>query len=147
MPVGSDKGRTAHYAHLAVAKARAGDFVAARELIERSKSLVATTGERYHEPEIHRIDAELTLAAAGSIDRAPPAARARAGDALETAIACARRQGANTMELRATTMLVRVRACDGEATEARTRLAEILAGFTEGADTADVREARRLLAT
>ncbi|MEO6029436.1 MAG: hypothetical protein ABIR79_21440 [Candidatus Binatia bacterium] len=45
------------------------------------------------------------------------------------------------------TTLVRVHACGSDATEARTRLAVLLSGFTEGADTADVREARRLIAT
>ena len=69
-------GRSAHYAHLAAAKARAGRFTEARELIERSKALVTATGERYHEPEIHRIDAELVLAEAGGAGGAPSEPRA-----------------------------------------------------------------------
>src|SRR5262249_59613361 len=77
----------------------------ARDLIERAKAWVAATNERYYEAEIHRLDAEVTLAEAGGADRASAAAFGRAGALLQTAIECARRQGARTFELRATTML------------------------------------------
>jgi predicted ATPase len=106
--MGTDLGRSAHYAHLAAATARAGRFTEARGLIERSKALVAATGERYYEPEILRLDAELVLVEAGGADSAPSEARARAEALLHTAIACASIQGARTLELRTTTALARV---------------------------------------
>lgn len=142
----SGLGRTAHHAHLAAARARAGDVAEARELMETAKALVASTGERYHEPEIHRLDAELVLAEAGGLGRASARARDRAEGALRTAIDCARGQGARTMELRATTMLARLRGRGSKAREVRLRLRDLLAGFTEGSETADVGDARRLLA-
>jgi DNA-binding winged helix-turn-helix (wHTH) protein/predicted ATPase len=139
--MGTDLGRSAHSAHLAAATARAGRFTEARELIERSKALVAATGERYYEPEILRIDAELVLAEAGGADRAPSEARARAEALLHTAIACASTQGARTLELRATTALARVCGRGTKGRQARARLADLLASFTEGFDTADLKEA------
>ena len=139
-------GRTAHYAHLAAAKGRAGRFAEARELMERSKALVTATGERYHEPEIHRLDAELILAEAGGADAAPSSARQRAEAALDVAVDCARRQGARTLELRATTALARLCRRGAKGRQARARLAELLSSFGEGFDTADLQEPRRLLA-
>lgn len=137
-------GRTAHSANLAAAKARCGDLIAARELMESVKALVDATGERYYQPEIHRLDAELVLAEAGRSERVPAKTRTRADALLHAAVECAQQQGARTMELRATTMLARLHGA--KAREVRARLAELLAGFTEGAGTADVEDARRLLA-
>ena len=139
-------GQTPHYAHLAAAKARVGRFGEARELIERCKALVTATGERYYEPEIHRLDAELVLAEAGGADGAPSDARERAEALLHTAIECASRQGARTLELRAMTALARVCGRGAKGRQARARLADLLASFTEGFDTADLQEARRLVA-
>ena len=102
-------GRTAHGANLAAAKARSGDLVAARELMENVKALVAATGERYYEPEIHRLDAELVLAEAGAHRPACPPRRGRGRTRCSTRPSRARSsKGARTMELRATTMLARL---------------------------------------
>ncbi len=144
--MGTDLGRSAHYAHLAAATARAGRFAEARELIERVQGIGRATGERYYEPEIHRLDAELVLAEAGGADGAPSDARARAEALLQTAIECASRQGARTLELRAMTTLARVCGRGAKGGQARARLADLLAPFTEGFDTADLQEARRLVA-
>ena len=142
--LGARLGRSPHFANLAAARARAGRLAEARELLERSKALVPATGERYHEPEIHRIDAELVLAEAGGAAAAPSGARERAEGLLRTAIECASRQGARTLELRATTALARI--CGGaNGGQARARLADLLACFTEGFDTLDLQEARRLV--
>jgi DNA-binding winged helix-turn-helix (wHTH) protein/predicted ATPase/type II secretory pathway predicted ATPase ExeA len=139
-------GQTPHYAHLALNKARLGHFSEAHELIERCKTLVAQTGERYYEPEIHRLHAELLLAELADTESAPPAAREKAEALLDAAIDCAQRQGARTLELRATTSLVRLGGHRTARREARDRLADLLATFTEGFDTADLREASQLVA-
>jgi adenylate cyclase len=139
-------GQTFSYAHLAANKARIGRFSEAHELIERSKALVTQTGEHYHEPEIHRLHAEIVVAELGGADAAPPDACERAEALLHTAIDCANRQGARTLELRATTTLVRLYGRRTKGREARARLADLLASFTEGFDTADLQEARRLVA-
>jgi DNA-binding winged helix-turn-helix (wHTH) protein/predicted ATPase len=143
--MGTSLGRSAHCAHLAAAKSRAGRFAEARELIDRSKMLVAASGERYYEPEIHRLDAELVLAEARA-DGAPSDARARAEALLHTAVECASRQGARTLELRAMTALARVCGRGAKGEQVRARLTDLLASFTEGFDTADLQEARRLVA-
>ncbi len=143
---GAGLGRSRHLATLAAVVTRAGRLGEARALLDQCKALVAATGERYHEPEIHRLDAELVLAEAGGADGAPSDARDRAEALLHTAIECARRQGARTLELRATTALARLCGRGAEGRQARARLADLLASFTEGFDTADVREARRLVA-
>ncbi len=57
----------------------------------------------------------------------------------------ARRQDAKFFELRATTSLARLLAKQGRRDEARTMLAEIYSWFTEGFDTADLKDAKALL--
>jgi adenylate cyclase len=76
----------------------------------------------------------------------PPAAREKAEALLHTAIDCAHRQGARTLELRATTSLARLEGSRTTGREVRARLADLLACFTEGFDTADLQEARLLVA-
>ena len=50
------------------------------------------------------------------------------------------------LELRAATDLARLHAAQGQPVEARQTLAPVYASFTEGADAADVQEARAVLA-
>jgi predicted ATPase len=143
---GASLGRSPHLANLAAARARAGRLAEARELLDQCKALVTATSERYQESEIHRLDAELVLAEAGGAGGVPSDARERAEARLHTAIECARRQGARTLELRAATALARLCGRGAKGRQARARLADLLAGFTEGFDTPDLQEARRLVA-
>jgi predicted ATPase len=53
--------------------------------------------------------------------------------------------GAKAYELRATMSLTRLLASEDRRDEARTMLAEIYNWFTEGFDTADLKEAKALL--
>ena len=62
------------------------------------------------------------------------------------AIEIARQQQAKSLELRATTSLARLWQQQGKQHEARTMLAEIYGWFTEGFDTADLKDAQALLA-
>jgi predicted ATPase len=61
------------------------------------------------------------------------------------AIASARRQQARTLELRAVLSLSRLYHQQGKKEEARQILADLYGWFTEGFDTADLREAKALL--
>jgi predicted ATPase len=61
------------------------------------------------------------------------------------AIALARQQRAKLFELRAATSLARLWGDEGEAGEARDLLAPVYGWFTEGFDTADLKEAKALL--
>jgi predicted ATPase len=62
------------------------------------------------------------------------------------AIEVARRQQAKSLELRATVSLARLRQQQGKRDEARQMLAGIYNWFTEGFNTADLKEAKVLLA-
>ena len=64
---------------------------------------------------------------------------------FRTAIEIARRQSARSSELRATTSLARLLAKQGRRDEARAMLAGIYNWFTEGFDTADLKDAKALL--
>ena len=61
------------------------------------------------------------------------------------AIAITRGQGAKSFELRAATSLAGLLAHQGRREEARALLAPVYGWFTEGFDTADLKEAKGLL--
>ena len=77
------------------------------------------------------------LAGAGTVSEAETA--------IEQGIAVARRQNAKSWELRCATSLARLRRQQGRPQEAVALLAPILGWFTEGFDTADLKEAKALL--
>jgi class 3 adenylate cyclase/tetratricopeptide (TPR) repeat protein len=71
--------------------------------------------------------------------------RADAEQCFRTAIEIARQQSARTEELGATTSLARLLDERGRRDEARTMLSAIYGWFTEGFDTADLKDAKALL--
>jgi tetratricopeptide (TPR) repeat protein len=68
-----------------------------------------------------------------------------AENSFRTSIEIARRQSAKSLELIATTSLARFLAKQGRRDEARAMLAEVYNWFTEGFDTADLKDAKALL--
>jgi tetratricopeptide (TPR) repeat protein len=94
------------------------------------------TGDRESEAELYRLQGELMLMR----DR-----DASAEPSFRRAIDAARSRTAKIIELRATTSLARLLVAQGKRDEARATLAEIYGWFTEGFDTADLRDARTLL--
>jgi predicted ATPase len=113
-----------------------------------------STEERFYEAELCRLKGELTLAQSSvqslesSVQNPQPATRnpqLEVEECFQKAIEIARRQQAKSLELRAVMSLSRLWQQEGKTAEARRRLAEIYAWFTEGFDTPDLREARRLL--
>jgi predicted ATPase len=64
---------------------------------------------------------------------------------FQQALAVARRQQARSLELRAALSLARLWQQQGERRAARTLLALVYSWFTEGFDTADLRDAKTLL--
>jgi predicted ATPase len=102
---------------------------------------LADTGRRENRGmhvELHRLKGELLLKQNES--DAPEAQHC-----FQRAIEIARKQSAKAWELRATTSLARLLAKQGHRVEARTVLAEIYTWFTEGFDTADLKDAKALL--
>ena len=74
-----------------------------------------------------------------------PSATADAENCFRKAIEVARSQSARWWELRATVSLARLLRDTNRRDEARTMLAEIYGWFTEGFDTADLKDAKALL--
>jgi predicted ATPase len=89
--------------------------------------------------ELHRLRARAML------DAGRPEARAEAQFLLDGALRTARLQGARSLELRAASSLARLLSDAGQRDEARDLLAPIYGWFTEGFDTADLKEAKSLL--
>jgi predicted ATPase len=95
------------------------------------------SGERWLEAEIHRLKGELTLSIEG--------ADAVAERCFRAAIDIAREQQARSPELRTTTSLARLWAEQGERQKAYDLLAPVYGWFTEGFDTADLKDVKALL--
>src|SRR5712664_4882212 len=74
-----------------------------------------------------------------------PQAEAEAAACFLKAVEVARRQSAKSLELRAVMSLARLWQQQGKKQEAHALLAEIYGWFTEGFDTADLKEAKALL--
>jgi predicted ATPase len=135
---GARIGRQHYLALLAEAYAEAGRPDEARAVIGQALELVQRCGERMYEAELYRLDGEFLLAeSAGAVDRA--------ARSFLTAIEVAAAQRAKSLELRATTSLARLLERHGKPEEARSMLENAHAWFTEGLDTADLRDVRAIL--
>jgi len=123
---------------LAEALALAGKIEEALAALDDALAKAAVSGARGWNAEIHRLRGELT-------GRLPYPDPAKAEDSFRTALAIAREQGTRGYELRAATSLARLWLKQGRRTEARDLLAPLHGSFTEGFDTADLKEAKALL--
>jgi predicted ATPase len=123
---------------LAEAHGRANQPEQGLEELTEALTIVERTGERFWEAELHRIKGELLLA------RSAPD-RTEAEACFRRSMGIARQQSAKSLELRAVTSLSRLLQKRGKKDEARRMLAEIYGWFTEGFDTADLKEAKALL--
>jgi tetratricopeptide (TPR) repeat protein len=122
------------FAALSEVQARAGQLEEALSTIEQAFSAVGEQqihlpGLLWRRGEVHFLRGNETKAA----------------DDFSEAVAVAKRIGSKAYELRATTSLARLLAKQDKRDEARTMLAEICNWFTEGFDTADLKDAKALL--
>jgi predicted ATPase len=115
-----------------------GRYSEAFVAIDEALTLIEGTGERVFQADVHRIKGELLLAQNSSVV-------AQAEESFRTAIDIAGKQNAKSWELRATTSLARLLRDINRRNEARTMLAGIYNWFTEGFDTADLKDAKALL--
>jgi predicted ATPase len=99
---------------------------------------VDITGERWYDPELYRLKGELLLQQ--SSDN-----QAEAEDCFHHALDLARNQQAKSFELRTATSLARLWQQQGKRQEAYDLLAPVYYWFTEGFDTADLKDAKALL--
>jgi len=125
-------------------------------LVALAEALAAVdkTGERRWEAELHRLKGELTLQKFQVSSSTFPVTQSKSltAEPQSEAEACflkaaeiARSQRAKSLELRAVMNLSRLLHQQGKKEEAHRILAEIYGWFTEGFDTADLKDAKALL--
>ncbi len=129
---------TSLYAHLADSYCKNGHTEEGLMTVATALRETERGGERTDEPQLYGVKGELLLM------RDPPD-EAEAEHCFRRAIEIARRQKARFFELRATTSLARLLKRQDRRDEARAMLAAIYGWFTEGFDTADLKDAKTLL--
>jgi len=82
-----------------------------------------------------------------TLDSRPQTSDSRAEDCFRQALDIALQQQARSLDLRAAMSLARLWQRQGKRADAQALLAEAYGWFTEGFDTADLREAKALLTT
>ena len=110
-------------------------------LAELDQALARSTlsGENWADAELHRLRGDLMC-------QLPRPDLDSAERSLRTAVSIAREQGTKGFELRAATSLARLLGGRGRREEARESVAPVYDWFTEGFDTADLKDAKALLA-
>ena len=123
-------------AFLAEGLARHGDRAPALAALREGLETARATGEHMWDAELHRLTGTVLLAE-NKLDEGQAS--------LRQAIRIAQAQQAKSLELRAATSLARLWGEQGRRAEARDLLAPVYGWFTEGFDTADLKEAKTLL--
>jgi predicted ATPase/class 3 adenylate cyclase len=123
---------------LAEARGKANEPAEGLRLLAEALDRVERTGERWFEAELHRRRGELLLSLAEG-------ERGEAEPCFHRSIAVGREQNAKLWELRASTSLARLWRDQGRRAEARDLLAPLYGWFTEGFETADLKDAKALL--
>ena len=132
---GSEIESSQWLALLAEACGKAGRIAEALDIIREALADVERTGIRYREAELNRLEGELRL---GRDEE-------RSEVCFQRAIVIASAQQAKSFELRAALSLARLWRDQGKRDEACNLLAPLYGWFTEGFDTADLKEAKALL--
>jgi predicted ATPase len=135
---GAELLRPYYLALLAEAHNVIGQPEAGLTALAEALTLVDKTGERWSEPELYRLKGEFLLER--SLDNAT-----EAEVCFHHALDIARNQQAKSWELRAATSLARLWQQQGKRQEAHDLLAPVYTWFTEGFDTADLKDAKVLL--
>ena len=134
--LGAMRFRLYGLARLADALVRRGEHGAALAATSEGRKAQEETGHRQWEAEIHRLEG-IAHIGLNRIDEAQAA--------LKEALRVARRQQAKSYELRTATSLARLWGEQGRRAEAHDLLAPVYGWFTEGFDTADLKDAKALL--
>jgi predicted ATPase len=116
--------------------AQIGEVQEGLELLETSISLGQRDGVHLCEAELYRVKGNMLLGIS---------MQAEAEEAFERAIEIAGTQNARSLELRAAMSLAQLWQTEGKTDQAHELLHPIYDWFTEGLDTADLRQANALL--
>ena len=108
------------------------------KLVSEAVAFAQATGAKFYVPDYYRLEGDLLLTKGAE-------QTVSAEGYFRKAIEIAGQHGAKWFELRASLSLARLLATRGKRAEARTMLAEIYNWFTEGFDTADLKDAKALL--
>lgn len=130
-------GQTYFLALLAEAYGQTGAPEKGLGELRKALDAAASTRERFFEAELYRVKGELILQTS--------AFSTEAEECFHKAIEITRNQEAKSLELRATISLARLWHRQGKNMEARKMLGNIYGWFSEGFDTKDLQEAKRLL--
>ena len=117
---------------------KARQIEAALSVLAEARELVTQRGECWSDAELYRLEGGLLL-------QQSPDAHQEAEACFLKAIEIAQKQSAKSWELRAATSLAKLWQQQGKTTEARDLLAPVYDWFTEGFDTADLKDAKALL--
>jgi len=139
LATGETVSQPLHLVLLVEAVGRTGQVEEGLRLLAEAMAAFEASGRGDLLAETYRLPGELLLR-----QTAPDAIQAEA--CFQQALAIARRQHAKSWELRAATSLSRLWQQQGKRAAARELLAPIYGWFTEGFDTADLQEAKVLLA-
>jgi predicted ATPase len=123
---------------LAEAHSIIGQSEAGLAVLTEALPLTETTGVRWYAPELHRLKGALLL-------QQNALNQAEAEHCFHHALDIARNQQAKSFELRTATSLARLWQQQGKRQEAYALLAPVYGWFTEGFDTADLKDAQALL--
>jgi predicted ATPase len=123
---------------LAGTYAKLGKFDDAWGCIGEAVTAIKTRKETWCESEVNRVAGEIAL-------RSPPGDLLKAQAYFERALAVARQQQAKSWELRAAMSMARLWRDRGKRDEASELLAPVYGWFTEGFDTLDLKDAKKLL--
>jgi predicted ATPase len=135
---GAEVFRPYGLALLAEAYTQVGQPEAGLSLLAEALAMANDKGERRWDAELHRLKGEILLVHSAEH-------HAEAETCFRQSLDVARRQHAKSWELRAAMSLARLWQGQGKRAEARQLLAPIYDWFTEGFDSADLREAKGLL--
>jgi predicted ATPase len=135
---GAALGQPYWLALLAEAHGTMGQRETGLAVLTEALTFVDTTGERCYEAELYRLKGELLL-------QQSPSNHTEAESCFYHAISMAQSQQAKSWELRASTSLARLWQQQGKRQEAHDLLAPVYHWFTEGFDTADLKDAKALL--
>ncbi|NJN81980.1 MAG: hypothetical protein HC802_06625 [Caldilineaceae bacterium] len=125
------------YGWIAAAYLRIGAIEQGLAAIAHAFAGLAKTDERFYEAELHRIHGELLWVQGASADVVEAS--------FQAARQVAQAQQARSLELKAVLSLARFWSAQGQVAEARQALQATYDWFTEGFDTADLKDARMLL--
>jgi len=129
-----------YLALLAKACGNAGQAAAGLTLVAEALAQAETRGEGWWQAELYRLKGELVMQEGGTQEVR------EAEESFRLALTVARRQQAKSLELRAAMSLSQLWQQQGKRREAYELLAPAYGWFTEGFDTADLQEAKVLLA-